>query len=74
MDNTQLKERHFFVEVEQSKSGKKHQFPGVPCQLSRSPWRVGSRAPALGEHNTEIHGELGISKKEIDTLIREGVV
>ena len=60
MDSPQLKERGFFVEVEHPQSGKKYKFPGAPCKLSRSPWRVGSRVPSLGEHNKEIYQELGL--------------
>ena len=73
MDSPQLKERGFFVEVEHPQSGKKYKFPGVPCKLSRSPWRVGSHVPTVGEHNKEIYQELGLSEKEIEALIKQGV-
>ena len=58
LDSSQLTGRGFFVEVEHPYSGKKCKFPGAPCQLSRSPWRVGSHVPAVGEHNKEIYQEL----------------
>ncbi|MFC1864399.1 CaiB/BaiF CoA transferase family protein [Chloroflexota bacterium] len=75
MESPQLKERGFFVEVEHPESGKKYRFPGAPCKLSRSPWRVGTHVPALGEHNMEVyHGELGLSGKDIEALIKEGVI
>lgn len=75
VDSPQLNERDFFVEVEHPESGKKYKFPGAPCKLSRSPWRVGSRVPKVGEHNIEIyHGELGLSEKEMENLGREGVI
>ncbi len=75
MDSPQLKERGFFVEVEHPESGKKYKFPGAPYQLSRSPWRVGTRVPAPGEHNMEVyHGELGISGQDIEALIKERVI
>ena len=75
VDSPQLKERSFFVTVEHSESGRKYKFPGAPCKLSRSPWRVGTRVPAPGEHNMEVyHGELGLSVKDVEALIKEGVI
>ncbi|MBA7527579.1 Succinyl-CoA:(R)-benzylsuccinate CoA-transferase subunit BbsE [subsurface metagenome] len=75
VDSPQLKERDFFVEVEHPQSGKRYKFPGAPCKLSRSPWRVGSRVPKVGEHNKAIyHGELGLSEEEIEALLRKGVI
>ncbi len=69
----QLKERDFWVEVEHPESGKRY-FPGAPCSLSRSPWRVGSKAPRLGEHNKIVYQALGLSEKDIKTLIKDGVI
>jgi crotonobetainyl-CoA:carnitine CoA-transferase CaiB-like acyl-CoA transferase len=70
----QLKERSFFAEVEHPESKKKYKFPGAPCSLSRSPWRVGARAPQAGEHNKDIYKKLGLSEEEIETLARKGVI
>jgi crotonobetainyl-CoA:carnitine CoA-transferase CaiB-like acyl-CoA transferase len=70
----QLKERDFWVEVEHPESGKKYKFPGAPCSLSRSPWRVGSKVPRAGEHNKELYQALGLSEKAIKTLIKDGVI
>ena len=75
IDSPQLKERGFFVEVEQPVSGKKYQYPGAPCQLSRSPWRTGTQAPSPGEHNRQVyHGELGLSEPALEALTRQGVI
>lgn len=75
MDSPQLKERGFFVELEQPESGKKYQYPGAPCRLSRSPWRTGTQAPSPGEHNIQVfHGELGLSQPALETLLKEGVI
>ena len=46
MDSPQSKERGFFVEVEHPELGERCKFPGIPCKLSRSPWRVGTTATA----------------------------
>jgi len=75
LDSPQLKERDFWVEVEHPETGGKYKFPGAPCKLSRSPWRVGSRVPKVGEHNIGVyHGELGLSEDEIEALVRKGII
>ncbi|GAH81752.1 unnamed protein product, partial [marine sediment metagenome] len=74
VDSPQLKERSFWVEVEHPQSGKKYKFPGALCKLSRSPWRVGSHVPSVGEHNKDIYQELGLSEYEIEALAKEGVI
>jgi crotonobetainyl-CoA:carnitine CoA-transferase CaiB-like acyl-CoA transferase len=75
MASPQLEERAFFIEVEHPESGKKYKFPGAPVKLSRSPWRVGSKAPKAGEHNKDIyHGVLGLSEDEIAALVKEEVI
>ena len=74
LNSPQLTEREFFVEIECSDSGEKYNCPGVPCKLSRSPWRVGSRVPGVGEHNWDIyHRQLGLSVEEMEVLIKDGV-
>ncbi|OGO21534.1 MAG: hypothetical protein A2144_11445 [Chloroflexi bacterium RBG_16_50_9] len=71
--NPQLAERNYFVEVESG--GGKYKVPGIPCKLSRSPWRAGGRAPDKGDDNTAIYcHELGISEAEIDALAKDGVI
>jgi crotonobetainyl-CoA:carnitine CoA-transferase CaiB-like acyl-CoA transferase len=74
VNSPQLKERVFWVKVEHPESGKRYRFPGAPCKLSRSPWRVGSRVPNVGEHNKEVYQKLGLSEDEIKTLAEDGVI
>lgn len=75
LENPQLEERDFWVEVEHPRTGRKCRFPGAPCKLSLSPWRVGSRVPEVGEHNMEVYrGELGLSEQEIEALSKKGVI
>ena len=38
------------------------------------PGRIRRRAPALGEHSMEILKEGGFSRKEVEGLVRVGVV
>lgn len=60
--------RGFFVEVEQPEMGR-IRHTGMPMKLSRTPGRVRSHAPLLGEHNDYVLGEvLGMSSEEIRRL------
>ena len=68
-----LRQRGFITELEHPRRGK-YPMPGNPVRLSDSPTEV-RRAPLLGEHNEEIYGKaLGLSKEEIETLRRDGVI
>jgi crotonobetainyl-CoA:carnitine CoA-transferase CaiB-like acyl-CoA transferase len=39
--------------------------PGAPVKMSRTPARVGRRAPLLGEHTREVLEEAGCTEEEI---------
>ncbi len=68
-----LRQRGFITELEHPRRGK-YPMPGNPVRMSDSPTEV-RRAPLLGEHNEEIYGKaLGMSKEELDTLRRDGVI
>lgn len=46
----------------------------VVPKLSGTPGVLRRPAPALGEHNAEVYGELGIDAKELEQLAAKGVV
>ena len=50
-------------------------MPGRPLKMYRTPWRLSSPAPSIGEHNQEVYcGILGYSKEELDRLRQSGAV
>jgi crotonobetainyl-CoA:carnitine CoA-transferase CaiB-like acyl-CoA transferase len=49
-------------------------YLGQPVSLSRTPSRVASHPPALGEHTAEILRDLGCDAAEIDRLAARGVI
>jgi formyl-CoA transferase len=49
-------------------------YLGQPVTLSRTPSRVASHPPALGEHTADILRELGCDAAEIDQLAASGIV
>lgn len=55
--------------------GKKLAVPGVPIKLSKTPGKVKSPAPKVGQDNEAIYcGLLGLSRAELDELRAEGIV
>jgi len=63
-----LRERGYFVELDRDVVGR-HPYPGIPFRFSRTPGRVVSAAPTLGQHNQAIlQGLLGLSQEQIDAL------
>lgn len=75
MENPQLKDRDYWVEVEHRELGATITYPGAPCKLSETPWRIKGRAPLIGEHNSQVYEkELGFSREEMITLKSAGII
>ncbi len=68
-----LQGRHFFTEVELP-GGAMVQDAGVPMRFDKTPFAIDAHPPALGEHNAEIYGRLGLEGAELARLRREGVI
>lgn len=58
LEQPQLRDRNFFVEVEHPKAGKLTHL-GPPYQLKEPWWKIRRPAPMLGEHSDEVVSELG---------------
>lgn len=75
LKDTQLETRNFWVDLEHDDLGRSIRYPGGPYVLSETPWRLGRRAPRLGEHNAAVYGSmLGLSEGELNSLRAAGVV
>jgi benzylsuccinate CoA-transferase BbsE subunit len=73
LEDKQLKSRGFWVEVAHPELSVSLPYPRGftgPDGESKSM----HRAPLIGEHNSEIYAEIGISKKEMAILGRKGVI
>ena len=49
-------------------------MPNVVARLSKTPGRVATAGPGLGEHNCEVLGELGYGPSELAELVQAGVI
>lgn len=74
LNNRQLRYRKFFVDVWNACAGRDITMPGAPYKLLGTPWRISRPAPALGQHNLEIYGELGLGARELQPLTAAGVI
>jgi crotonobetainyl-CoA:carnitine CoA-transferase CaiB-like acyl-CoA transferase len=75
LENTQLKARHFWVDVKHPELDTDIKYPGVFAKLTETPLKIKRRAPLIGEHNLEIfQGELEYSESEIKELRDIGVI
>ena len=70
----QLAARQFFTEIDVPGTGCSLRHPGGFAATADGDLRVRGPAPALGEHNEAIYGELGVTATELAALREEGVV
>jgi crotonobetainyl-CoA:carnitine CoA-transferase CaiB-like acyl-CoA transferase len=75
VENRQLGERSFFVDVEHPELQDTLKYPGAPYRLGETPWRIGRRPPLAGEHNADIYiNELGFNQNELDLFTERGII
>ena len=72
-EDEQIKHLKLAVEIEHPRLGKQ-KVQNLPVTLSRTPGKVVSASPDLGEHTDQVLGELGYGKADIEALKREKVV
>jgi crotonobetainyl-CoA:carnitine CoA-transferase CaiB-like acyl-CoA transferase len=74
LEDPHYKARGTFVEVDHEQVGPK-MYPGIPFKMSATPGEVRWAAPALGQHNRLVYGEvLGMTGEKIDGLEERGVI
>lgn len=72
-DNAFVREREVIVQLPDADMGLLPMHNIVP-RLSGTPGKMRMPAPALGEHNAEIYGELGLDERALARLHEAGVV
>ena len=71
--NKHYNERGFFNEIDHPEAGKLT-YPGAAFKLSDEGYELRMPAPLLGQHNSEVYGELGYSESDLSILRRSGVI
>jgi benzylsuccinate CoA-transferase BbsE subunit len=70
-----LQDRGFWKTVEHPEVGRSFVYPGEAAIYNGTPWRIGCRAPLIGEHNVAVFcDELGLSRGALAVLAENGVV
>ena len=69
------RQRKTFTKVRHEDIGRTFTYNGAPWLAEECPWRVGPRAPRLGEHNEEVYvKEMGLAPERLEALKRSRVV
>jgi crotonobetainyl-CoA:carnitine CoA-transferase CaiB-like acyl-CoA transferase len=55
-------------------NGARAKIPRLPIEMSNHDFAMQRQAPAIGEHTTEILGELGLAPEEIAALTKRGII
>jgi formyl-CoA transferase len=72
-DEEQIVANEFVLSLEHSKLGEYKTY-GTAIKMEKTPVFPTVSSPGLGEHTTQILGELGYSADHIEQLIRDGLV
>jgi len=73
LDSEQVAARELLVEVEHPRLGRRR-FVGSPIHLDATARSARRPPPGLGQHTSEVLGELGVTVAEIERLRGQGVV
>jgi crotonobetainyl-CoA:carnitine CoA-transferase CaiB-like acyl-CoA transferase len=73
VEDPHIKAREMFFDVEHPIIGKMKNI-GYPVKFSRTPQQFRSAAPWLGQHTTDVLGELGYTAEQVDAMFREEIV
>ncbi|WP_272474138.1 CaiB/BaiF CoA transferase family protein [Baekduia alba] len=73
LESELVRAREMVIEFEQPGAGKVKGL-GMPVKLSRTPGRVRSGGPALGEHTEQVLAQAGFAPEEIAQLVEDGAV
>ena len=73
-EQPQLRHRELLTTVEYPELGASLEHPAFFAKSSACRIGIRRRAPRVGEHNTEVYGELGLGLAELEALRGEGVI
>ena len=74
LEQPQLRSRELFTTLEYPELGASIEHPDFFAKSNATRIGLRGRAPRVGEHNAEVFGEIGLGSRDLETLIREGVI
>jgi crotonobetainyl-CoA:carnitine CoA-transferase CaiB-like acyl-CoA transferase len=74
LNDVHLKSRNFWTEIQHPELGVGITYPRAFARSSENDLSTRFRAPLIGEHNTEIYGELGFSRQDLVSLKQAGII
>ena len=74
LNDTQLKARNFWVEIEHPELGTNITYPREFIKSSEKVCATRFRAPLIGEHNEDVYKEIGLSKQDLVVLKQAGII
>jgi crotonobetainyl-CoA:carnitine CoA-transferase CaiB-like acyl-CoA transferase len=74
LNHPQLAARDYWREIEYPDLGTSFKYPGGAVKMSEGDCGPRTRAPRIGEHNTEIYQEIGISGEKLTALKEKGII
>jgi crotonobetainyl-CoA:carnitine CoA-transferase CaiB-like acyl-CoA transferase len=74
LENPQFRERGYWQEFEHAELGRSFKYPGPFARFSKTPISYRRRPPLIGEHNAEVFGELGLTRRQIEDYGRRGII
>ena len=72
--NPQLASRQYWKEIEHPELNKAITYPGFFAKSSLSEFSIRHRAPLIGEHNSEIYSEIGVSEDQLFIFNQAGII
>jgi crotonobetainyl-CoA:carnitine CoA-transferase CaiB-like acyl-CoA transferase len=60
--------------VEHPELGDTLRYPGGPYRLTETTWAIRRKPPEVGEHNSEIYGEVGVTEEDLKQLKSAGAI
>jgi crotonobetainyl-CoA:carnitine CoA-transferase CaiB-like acyl-CoA transferase len=74
VNDRNLEERNFWTEIDHPELGIKIPYPLRFAEMSETSISTRFRAPLIGEHNSEVYGEIGLSSQDLILLKQAGVI
>ncbi|MFC1946969.1 CaiB/BaiF CoA transferase family protein [Chloroflexota bacterium] len=74
LESVQLKSRNFWQEIEHPELETTLTYPGAFAVTTEAKPVISRRAPYIGEHNSEIYGELGMTEEKLAGFKQSGII